>query len=338
MDDLKITLKTLTPLWTGGVDGTCDRLHETGLIGSLRWWYEALVRGLGGYACDPTEHSCTYDEKKPDHGLCLACQVFGATGWARRFRLSVSAVNITLQGPDGKKQPSGDRFKKNSKTDRPSWYFRKGRGGTFTLSILPTHKEFDPHIILGVLKLIERHAGFGAKPQLGYGWVQIEKVEGANFSPDNFVEQLQNIARTQPGKGNGLPNLQEMFFVQVKTNDPDITATLDLRYDVRAKFRISFSNNQKLRHWVCGTVSGDREASKIFFSQSVNGVMRVWGWLPDLPTDFQRITRDQVIGEIKQTIAHFGEIESWREFNSDRDTCGKQTDISAYLRSLLEER
>jgi hypothetical protein len=111
-----------------------------------------------------------------------------------------------------------------------------------------------------------------------------------------------------------------------------------LRYDVRAKFRISFSNNQKLRHWVCGRVSGDREASKIFFSQSVNGVMRVWGWLPDLPTDFQRITRDQVIGEIKQTIADFGGIESWREFNSDRDTCGKQTDISAYLRSLLEER
>ncbi|WP_348531079.1 type III-B CRISPR module RAMP protein Cmr1, partial [Methanothrix sp.] len=36
---LEIRLKTLTPLWTGGVDQTCDRLHETGLIGSLRWWY-----------------------------------------------------------------------------------------------------------------------------------------------------------------------------------------------------------------------------------------------------------------------------------------------------------
>jgi hypothetical protein len=61
---MHITLKTLTPLWTGGVDQTCDRLHETGLIGSLRWWYEVLVRGLGGYACDPTEHRCTFDEEK----------------------------------------------------------------------------------------------------------------------------------------------------------------------------------------------------------------------------------------------------------------------------------
>jgi len=66
MDPLTIELKTLTPLWTGGVDKTCDRLHETGLIGSLRWWYEALVRGLGGYACDPTsEGRCEYNPKKP---------------------------------------------------------------------------------------------------------------------------------------------------------------------------------------------------------------------------------------------------------------------------------
>ena len=334
---MHITLKTSTPLWTGGVDQTCDRLHETGLIGSLRWWYEVLVRGLGGYACDPTEHSCIYDEKKPNHGLCLACQVFGATGWARRFRLSVLASDITPQGPNGTKQPSGNRFKKGSTTDRPSWYFRKGLGGTFILSILPIQKEFDPHIILGVLKLIEKHTGFGAKPQLGYGLVQIEKVDGATFCTHDFVKQLQNMARTQPGKSNGLPNLQEMFFAQVKTNDPDIIATLNLRYDVRAKFRTSSSNNRKLRHWVCGTVSGDREASKIFFSQNVDGMMRVWGWVPDFPADLQRITRDWVIGEIKQVISNFGEIKSWREFNSKRDTNQRQSDISMYLLSLLEE-
>jgi hypothetical protein len=35
MTELTISVKTLTPLWTGGVDQTCDRLHETGLIGSL---------------------------------------------------------------------------------------------------------------------------------------------------------------------------------------------------------------------------------------------------------------------------------------------------------------
>lgn len=49
---MKIKSRALTPIWTGGVDQTCNRLHETGLISSLRWWYESLVRGLGRYACD----------------------------------------------------------------------------------------------------------------------------------------------------------------------------------------------------------------------------------------------------------------------------------------------
>jgi CRISPR-associated protein Cmr1 len=31
-----IRIKTLTPLWTGGVDGKADRIHKTGLLGSLR--------------------------------------------------------------------------------------------------------------------------------------------------------------------------------------------------------------------------------------------------------------------------------------------------------------
>lgn len=90
---LSITLRTLTPLWTGNVDGTCDRLHETGLIGSLRWWYEALVRGLDGYACDPTsDQRCECDPKKPEppeKQMCAVCYLFGSTGWARRFRLKI---------------------------------------------------------------------------------------------------------------------------------------------------------------------------------------------------------------------------------------------------------
>ena len=82
---MDIKIKTLTPLWTGGVDRTCDRLHETGIIGSLRWWYEAIVRGLGGKACDPTgKHRC------PDEygNYCDVYQVFGSTGW-QCFRLTI---------------------------------------------------------------------------------------------------------------------------------------------------------------------------------------------------------------------------------------------------------
>jgi len=83
---MEITLKTLTPLWTGGIDQTTDRLHETGLLGSLRWWYEALVRGLGGYACDPTSEDRCPDK---DGNRCVVCELFGCTGWAHKFRLQI---------------------------------------------------------------------------------------------------------------------------------------------------------------------------------------------------------------------------------------------------------
>ncbi len=94
---LTVTLETLTPIWTGGVDQNCDRLHETGLIGSLRWWYEALVRALGGYACDPTSPDRCPEQKTGKH--CVACELFGCTGWARKFRLLVQDKNgKPLQG------------------------------------------------------------------------------------------------------------------------------------------------------------------------------------------------------------------------------------------------
>lgn len=36
MKELKVILKTLTPLWTGGVDGKSDRLHEIEIIARLK--------------------------------------------------------------------------------------------------------------------------------------------------------------------------------------------------------------------------------------------------------------------------------------------------------------
>ena len=86
--------KALTDLWTGSVtleakDGQIKektgpgRLITTGLLGSIRWWFEVLVRGLGGKACDPT------DTKYEDRNHCVVCELFGCTGWARKFRFEV---------------------------------------------------------------------------------------------------------------------------------------------------------------------------------------------------------------------------------------------------------
>jgi len=84
----------LTNIGTGDADSKSDRLIPTGLMGSIRWWFEVLVRGLGGKACDPTSGSVRCPEgrvkepDKPGHH-CVVCELFGCTGWARKFRLMV---------------------------------------------------------------------------------------------------------------------------------------------------------------------------------------------------------------------------------------------------------
>jgi len=102
-------LRALTDLWTGSVtleerNGQIkektgpDRLITTGLIGSIRWWFEVLVRGLGGSACDPTDTKCE------DRNHCVVCELFGCTGWARKFRFEVL---------DGNGDAKTDQIKQN---------------------------------------------------------------------------------------------------------------------------------------------------------------------------------------------------------------------------------
>jgi CRISPR type III-B/RAMP module RAMP protein Cmr1 len=89
--------RALTDIWTGDASRDAsrrgDRLIATGLLGSIRWWFEVLVRGLGGRACDPTlpEVRCPAPNKipsEPGHH-CVVCELFGCTGWARKFRFDV---------------------------------------------------------------------------------------------------------------------------------------------------------------------------------------------------------------------------------------------------------
>jgi CRISPR type III-B/RAMP module RAMP protein Cmr1 len=97
MTYIEFTLKALTDIWTGDVNRQGNRLIATGLLGSIRWWFEVLVRGLGGEACDPTlpEVRCPASSKTPSEPghHCVVCELFGCTGWARKFRFEVLDKN-----------------------------------------------------------------------------------------------------------------------------------------------------------------------------------------------------------------------------------------------------
>jgi len=102
MDAKTWDFTALTDIWTGDIDGKAGRLITTGLLGSIRWWFEVVVRGLGGYACDPTRHGCD------DRNHCVACELFGCTGWARKFRFDVLDEN---DRPRTKQIKKDDKFR-----------------------------------------------------------------------------------------------------------------------------------------------------------------------------------------------------------------------------------
>lgn len=139
------TLKALTDIWTGDAQRRGDRLIPTGLLGSIRWWFEVLVRGLGGKACDPTVDGvrCPDANKEPHEAghHCVVCELFGCTGWARKFRLTVvDDQGNSLQG----------QIKPNQ---------------TFTLRFIPLRPIADEEWCLldATLRLIADYGAIGGK-------------------------------------------------------------------------------------------------------------------------------------------------------------------------------
>jgi CRISPR-associated protein Cmr1 len=180
-----IQIKTLTPLWTGDVKGECNEVKETGIIGSLRWWYEALVRGLGGYACDVTSENpkerCDYGRDKGN--ICDACKFFGCTGWSRRFRLEV----LDIDEKDIKKGSALDAGVKQN--------------AIFGIRIIPLYELnlVEKWLFKKTLFLIEKYGAIGGrttrKPQdskVGMDYGLIEILDYAITEKwDNLIEKRE---------------------------------------------------------------------------------------------------------------------------------------------------
>ncbi|MGB9881062.1 MAG: type III-B CRISPR module RAMP protein Cmr1 [Anaerolineae bacterium] len=279
---MRITLKTLTPLWTGGVDGTCDRLHETGLIGSLRWWYEALVRGLGGYACDPTsEERCEYDPRKPgppEKQLCAVCYLFGCTGWGRKFRLRV----LDEQG-----QVIEDALAANI---------------TFHLEFLELRPitEEEKWLLAKSVEIAARYGALGGKttlkPQKGpmgedFGIISWIGASPTLQRPNDIQAFLQGFRQKKNASDH--PDLRYFFFVS-----GGFLSRLQMNplMGLNGKGRPlkNADEVQKFLQGKRGTSQSDAISKKLFSFRANGG--RIWGYARDAKM------RDAIIHRIGQTL------------------------------------
>ncbi|MBW2137903.1 MAG: type III-B CRISPR module RAMP protein Cmr1 [Deltaproteobacteria bacterium] len=288
-------IRTLTPLWTGGVDRTCDRLHETGIIGSLRWWYEAIVRGLGGEACDPSQGTCGFDA-----GLCDVCQLFGATGWRRRFRLEIVDDQTTPIW-----QPTDQMLNVRPPGRTRGWYLPPGGMGRLTLKFIGDPKVLS--LMAALLLFLEKRGNLGAKPQLGYGVFAIEnRDEALKWARRNNDAESGREWRVHGGKepDKDLPDLRRFGFFKYQfettkpgwwTQVPGLNRVSTQVQPIVSQYKIvpvspALKNEWRFNRWnrkwgndreIFGTLRPDRIRSKVAVSWAYrdNGKWEVRGWV-----------------------------------------------------------
>jgi len=285
MEKMEIKLRTLTPLWTGGVDQTPDRLHETGLIGSLRWWYEALVRGFGGYACDPTS-----EDRCPDNGgnRCVACELFGCTGWGRKFRLQALDKDGSL---------IKDALDTNT---------------VFRLQFVELRLMRDEEKWL-LAKAVEIAAIYGAlggrttlkpqkRPRVGDDYGIVDLIQRPNVASDchgvesYLKDPIWRQTRTM------LPDLRWFFFVEGSfINRKQINSLIGLSQD--GKIIVGMEDYQKFLRGQRGGKGDGKEghavSKKVFSFRSHGG--RIWGYAYD------KTMRDIIVAKISGMLgsAHY---------------------------------
>lgn len=272
----EIEFTALTPIWTGDANGTSDkRTLESGLIGSLRWWLEALARSKGARVPDPTTSGEEYDPEKKDGGLNPVSLLFGATGWRRRFRMEVLEW--------GKECRLG-RFVINERTEQEaSWFFKSGaRTGQFKVRLTGSD-EAELNVLVGLMEYIAEHGGLGAKVQNGCGVIQVVGDEAGREALKEWLGGLSG------GCHDDLPRVDRMFSVKVK---PKAGAALgkkagfELKWKLRSNLR-GTGWSREFRHELMGCVSQhpeERIGAKVHFSFPYDAgdgqEMRVWGWIP----------------------------------------------------------
>lgn len=325
---ITIPLRTLTPIWTGGATpGKVDRLRETGIIGSMRWWFEVLVRGVGGFVSDPVGGDKTgldlklYNSLSPEEkqdrlklseaGLCDVSYIFGATNWKRRFRLEiVDDGTIHDRDVSSRITLTERRYQKTQRNGKskfidPSWYFPvpdqdKPCSGEFGLKIVPLDSRFDPNIIAGFIQFIADWAALGSRPQMGFGVVEV--LNGRQNSKP-LLDYLKALQGENPSRG--YPSLNDFFFLRLQKRDRTDFINKNVTFLMKCDLRRLFSDKD-LRHNMMGSIHEDPKlATKIKISRPYfyNGVqtLRIWGWIPS----YLKITeRSDIWNKISSLIDH----------------------------------
>ena len=235
----RIELRTLTPLWTGDIERNSAHIKDTSIIGSLRWWYEAMVSKLGGSTCDPTDSPCSFNYKTYKksgkledglEGMCDTCKLFGCTGYSRRFRLEIEGLksiplfflshqNVYLSNGNWLTRIfDGKRHKTNKRTPFSFDKRMLFSSSPFEMKIVTlgiNHDVFSS--IYFLLWFVSEFGGIGAKTQNGFG--QVKMIDPDNRLLKEGKESIRNQVKNDQKKNKRTFNLDDFFSVEFEVKD-----------------------------------------------------------------------------------------------------------------------
>lgn len=315
MGTFTVTIQPLTPIWTGDAKRNCTTLRETGIIGSLRWWYEALIRGLGGTACDPTNTKC----EGKNH--CDACEFFGCTGWARKFRFEIENCNLK----EIKEILIETREMRNNK------YLKRKISGlmsndSIVLNFIPL-KDISQNewgLLNRAFEIIANYGALGARTSQGNGVIKIIenrlpyndtcKVELNKFFFYKFHLKFKENLSNLIGKN--------VFWTQQRQSNCSYWKEywenykfLPIAFHIRDAIR-HLESDRNQRHEIFGTVAKYARGSKVFVSHGYKiddktVETRIWGY--EIPINILNCIKSNLNANLRIKLFQTGKSDALLE-------------------------
>ncbi len=288
-DSAVLTLRTLTPLYTGGVGQHGDQIHPSGLLGGLRKFSCLLAAAVGDSEFEHAVWGTPTDAKK-HHAKQIGLRV--DTGGLKKVNDLPACIN--WDRPDGQR--------------RQGWFYNVAHEGALRLT-LTRRGISDPHwqLLLLALRIQLNHATFGSRDQWGLGVLAADDLPA--------VDPLQPpLTAPLPDR----PGLHRALFAEIRFSPPlppNWSARLEQGLRWREKLRNSFreAGEDDLRHYLFGQLN--RHGSAINFSalypHGDNGcALRIWGVIPHTTPSQFGDQRGQVVQTLRQAMRQ-GPDEVW---------------------------
>ena len=186
-DSATLTLRTLTPLYTGGVGQHGDQIHPSGLLGGLRRFSCLLAATVGDGDFETRVWGSTADDR---HAKRVGLRI--DTSGLNKIQLVGGNGCLNWPRPDGK--------------PRQGWFYNVAHEGSLRL-VITRRGISDPHwqLLLLALRIQIRHATLGAKDQFGLGVLASDDLPA--------VEPLEAPVGLPL---TGRPGLHHAFFGEVR--------------------------------------------------------------------------------------------------------------------------